>query len=211
MQQILSSPRFQRRPPMTNVLDEWSPPLIKFLCSWRNHSDQNRNTGIRSEDTATQNPFWLLKGWNECVTSGLVQNTGPEKNWPKSSFEVFHKILQQTWIKLLAKPLSQSQEPCSGLKNVHASGLFCGSTNPSSTSQMCCGHRTQVLWKHMSQTVIYKVHSPVHRCFLMGTVGDQCPLGKGRWTEGSHSPSRPQYRHLIPTLPWSLETVWYSS
>ena len=56
--------------------------------------------------------------------------------------------------KLIGRPISQSQEPCSGLRNVHASGLFCDSTNPSSTSQMCCGHRTQVLQKHMSQTNI---------------------------------------------------------
>lgn len=110
-QQILFSPRFQRRPPMTNVLDEWSPPLIKFFCSWRIHSDQNRNTEIRSEYMATQNLFWLLKGWNECVTSGLVQNSGSEKNWPESSFEVFHKILQQTWIYLLANPYLKARNP----------------------------------------------------------------------------------------------------
>ena len=195
---------------MTNVLDEWSPLLIKFLCSWRIHNDQNRSTGIRSEDMATQNLIGLLKAWNECVTSGLVQNTGSEKNGPKSSFEVFHKTLQQTWIDLLADPYLKARNPAQDWRMFMALAYFV--TVPSLPLPPSCSVDTG-LWfcKNTSQTVKYKVHSPVHRCFLVGTMGDQSPLGKDRWTESSHSPSCPQYRHLIPTLPWSLKTVWYSS
>ena len=133
-------------------------------------------------------------------------------DWRKSSFGFVAASYGKPHRKFLATSVSvfQGQESCSELNNFHVSGLFYNSTPPSSTSQPYCGRRTLILQKCTSETVIHRVHSLVHRCFLMGTMGDQSPLGKEKWTEGSHSPSCSQYQHLFLTLSWSLKTIWFS-
>ena len=88
-------------------------------------------------------------------------------------------------------PLFQGQEPCSGLKNFHASGWFFNSAPQPSTSQIYCGHRTLIMKKCKSQIIIHKVHSLMCRCFLMGTMGDQPPgvwLFVTPWTVACQAP-----------------------
>ena len=110
--------------------------------------------------------------------------------------------------------LFQGQEPCSGLKNFHASDLFWNSTICPSPSQMCCGQGTLIVQKCISQTNTQ--HSLLYRGFLMGITGDHSSLGKmgGQkihiLPQFSVPPFLGSFTSFQPFL-GLLKTVWFSS
>ena len=169
MKQRLFSPKVQRRWPVTNVfhLEITSPckdPLFLENSQWSEYDPREKKWAC-----GYSTPVLTSKGWNEHGTWSLVQNTGWDRSGQKCpgrfSVRCCNKPKWSRWP--IRVSVFQGQESSSGLNNFHDSGLFCNSTPPSSTSQPYCGHRTLILQKCSSQTIIHKVPSLMHRGFLM--------------------------------------------
>jgi len=122
------------------------------------------------------NLFWLLKGWIKCVPWGLVNKEYWVGQRAHSGFCIRCDRKCEWTFCPTPMLLFQGQEPCSGLKNLHASDLFWNSAIFPSPSQMCCGQRTLIVQKCISQTNTQ--HSLLYRGFPMGITGDQSSLGK---------------------------------
>lgn len=101
-----------------------------------------RTPGRRSEDVASQNLFWVLKGQNKGGYWSLVQNAGSEKYTCLAKMSIRENTGWTFWPTNI--PLFQSQETWSGLKNFHASHSFHNSITCPSTSQLYCGNRTLI-------------------------------------------------------------------
>lgn len=91
-------------------------------------------------------------------------------------------------------PLFQGHEPCSGLKNFHASGLLWNSIPCPSTSQMNYRHKTLML-QSILQT---KSHSSLTHVQIISH-------GHNGWCSSHYSLSS-QYQHFFQTFFRSLKT-----